>query len=210
MLDSVKWMRTQLGATGSRLSSRCLLMGGAAALAALCGSCGALRALTTSLGGSTAGGRGIVRVLFMNNTPDQVVFTAGTYDPADETSVPSAVQLVLNATDGTTLAAHSRSGIGTLACARTLSLGSQKLLDLLAANAPNFSVTPEAGVAGITFYDTSGGGDPVSVATIPAFDARLGVDFPCGALLIFRFEVNDVGDMPFRVDFELIPAVSPR
>lgn len=63
---------------------------------------------------------------------------------------------------------------------------------------------------GITFYDGSGGSDPVTVATIPAFDARLGEDFPCGALLIFRFEVNDVGDMPFRVDFELIPAVSPR
>lgn len=203
-------MRTQLGATDGRSRSGCLLVGGAAVAAALCGSCGSLVALTTSLGGSTAGGRGVVRVLFMNNTPDQVVFTAGTYDPADETSVPSVVQFVLDAADGATLPAQSRSVIGTLTCARTLSLGSQALLDRIQANAPDLELIPEATVVGIEFYEQTEGGEPASAGVIPAFDARLGIDFPCGALLIFRFEVNDVGDSPFRADFELIPAESPR
>ena len=35
-------------------------------------------------------------------------------------------------------------------------------------------------------------------------------DFSCEALLILRFEINDVGEQPFRVDFELVPSESPR
>ena len=39
----------------------------------------------------------------------------------------------------------------------------------------------------------------------PPLRALLGVDFPCGAIVIVRFEIADLGDAPFRADFEIIP-----
>ena len=33
----------------------------------------------------------------------------------------------------------------------------------------------------------------------------MGVDFPCGSILVIRFEETDVGEPPFRADFEVIP-----
>ena len=44
----------------------------------------------------------------------------------------------------------------------------------------------------------------------PPFEALLGVDFPCSALLIIYFEINDAGPEPFRIDFQLIPSESDR
>jgi len=174
--------------------------------------CDSLVSLTTSLGGSDAGGRGRVLVLFMNNTPYRAVFTTGMFDPADETTVPMIAQFVLDETDGPVLPPQSMSEIGSFTCARTLSLGSERLLELVDANAPEVEIDPVAGVAGIGFFEEGEDADvePVSAGRIPSFDVRLGVDFPCGALLIFRFEINDVGEEPVRVDFQLIPSSSPR
>ena len=65
------------------------------------------------------------------------------------------------------------------------------------------------------FFSISGDGSaaapaPVSQGKAPPFEALLGVDFPCNALLIVRFEIDDLGPSPFRVDFELIPSELTR
>jgi len=186
----------------------------AAVLVALLGvvsGCGdVLSGLTASLGGETAGGRGDVRVLFINNTPHRAVFTAGTYDPLDEFAAPAFSQFGLEG-DELTLPGDSESAIGAFPCARILSIGGSRLFTLIHANEPDAELIVEASQDGVTFLaegETEGG--PISQGTIPAFEARLGSDFPCQAFLIIRFEINDVGDEPFRVDFEMIPSESPR
>jgi len=177
---------------------------------AVSGCGGVLLGLTASLGGATAGGRGEVRVLFINNTPYRAVFTVGTYDPLDEFAAPEFSQFGL-ADDELTLPGDSESAIGAFPCARVFSIGGPRLLALIQANEPDAQLVVEASQGGVAFYDQSEtGADPVSEGTIGAFEARLGTDFPCGALLIIRFEINDVGDDPFRIDFEIVPSESPR
>ena len=44
--------------------------------------------LTASLGGDTAGSRGRVQIVFINNTPYRSVFTFAIYDQTDPSSEP--------------------------------------------------------------------------------------------------------------------------
>ncbi len=173
---------------------------------------GCMFVASASLGGDTAGDRGDVRVLFINNTPNRVVFTAGTFDPLDEFSAPSVVQFGLDES-GLTLGPNSESAIGTIPCARTFGIGSARLLELARANMSDADLVSEAMVAGVAFFDEAANGSSdgsVSIGSALPFEAKLGLDFPCGALLVVRFEINDVGDSAFRVAFELIPPVSTR
>jgi len=168
-------------------------------------------AVTASLGGTTAGDRGSVRLLFINNTPDTVVFSAGTFDPLDEQSVPSLVQFGF-AGSGLTLGPQSESAIGSLPCARVFSLGGSRLLALAEANDTGTALVPEASIEGARFFAESPDGSAAPMmdgSTLP-FEADLGVDFSCGALLIVRFEINDVGPSAFRIDFEFVPSESTR
>jgi hypothetical protein len=48
------------------------------------------------------------------------------------------------------------------------------------------------------------------VGAAPPFEALLGIDFPCDALLIIRFEFDDLTADTFRVDFEFVPSGSTR
>ncbi|MFQ5590430.1 MAG: hypothetical protein ACE5HE_04625 [Phycisphaerae bacterium] len=226
--------------------------------------CGCERFLanqTATLGGDTAGDRGTVTVLFINNTPHRAVFTYGTYDQTDPSYVPDFAQFRLDR--GTTLDAGAASSIAgvnddaSLRCARVFSIGSSALLQLIQDNLTQDAlddVDEEAMLDGVEFFEipreqTTNEGDateenaggqqnvsnlvggdgaatgpaednapqnapptePVSMGAAPPFEALLGVDFPCNALLIIRFEIDD-GDSgaPFRVDFELIPSGSDR
>ena len=168
--------------------------------------------LSASLGGDTAGERGLIRIVFLNNTPHRVVFTTGTYDSLDDVSVPTYSQFGLE-DDGLTLPGYSETIIGSLTCARLFSIGSDRLLELIQTNDPDAELVPEASEPGVTFYredDTDADGEPIVEGTIGPFEARLGVDFPCGALLIVQFEINDVGDEPFRIFYQIVPAESSR
>jgi len=187
-------------------------LGIAASLTLLCGAqCGVnLDNQTASLGGSTAGGRGIVRVVFLNNTPHRAAFTFGTYDQTDPETRPDFDQFG-PAPDGQTLEGASASDIVTLSCARVFSLGGPALLALIDKNLPDAVTVDEALVEGIAFFNVGADeNEPMLAGTAPPFAALLGVDFPCNALLIIRFELNDVGPEPFRVDFEIIPSDSDR
>jgi hypothetical protein len=184
----------------------------AAALTLLCGAqCGFnLGNQTASLGGSTAGGRGIVRVVFINKTSHRAAFTFGTYDQTDPETRPDFDQFGPEP-EGQGLDGASASDIVTLSCARVFSIGGPALLALIDENLPDAVTVDEALVEGIAFFHVDADdNEPTLAGTAPPFAALLGIDFPCNALLIIRFELDDVGPDPFRVDFEIIPSESDR
>lgn len=172
--------------------------------------------LTTSLGGDTAGERGTIRVLFINNTPHRAMFTFGSYDQTDQFSQPDFAQFGLSEF-GAILDGDSSSEIISIECARVFSIGGPDLLTLIEQNLSEAALDEDAFVEGVEFFnipsdDAEGddSGDPISEGSAPPFEASIGVDFPCSALLIIRFEFDDLGPDPFRVDFELIPSESTR
>jgi hypothetical protein len=187
---------------------------GSLAVLALAGGCGELFAnLTASLGGGTAGLRGDVRVLLINNTPYRAVVTFGTYDQTDEESQPAFGQFGPEDSD-VTLDGNAESDIITLSCGRVFSIGSAPLLDLIEENLPDATVIEEAFVVGVEFYtvpeDGADDAEPALEGTAPAFEALLGVDFPCNSLLIIRLEFDGLGPDSFRIDFEMIPSETTR
>lgn len=162
---------------------------------------------TASFGGNTAGGRGSLGVVILNNTPYQAVLTLGSYDQAAEVE-PDFRQYTL---DGSLqLDADADGGVLSLDCARVVSIGGLRLLSQIEESGADFS--SEALIEGIEFFSTSGdeSEEPVSQGVVGPFEVLLGVDFPCNSLLIFKLEVDDAGTEPFRIDFELIPSESSR
>ncbi len=187
-----------------------------AALVAMAGCGQSFANLSASLGSGRAGGRGNIGVLFINNTPHRAVFTFGSFDQTDQFSEPDFKQLGLD-DPGVTLDGNSSSAILSIECARVFSIGSPSLLRLIEENLPDVTLDDDAFLEGVEFFSVppeDGDGpetaEPVSEGVAPPFEALLGVDFPCNALLIIRFEFDDVGPDPFRTDFELIPSESSR
>ena len=167
----------------------------------VCIGCGSsLVNLTSSLGGDVAGQRGSLSIVYINNTPDQVVFTFGTYDTLNEESVPSFGQFVLDSPNWS-LGGGESSDIVTVKCGRVFGMGSPMLLNLITENAGDREIDDEALVEGVQFFAN---GATEASGTAPPFEASLGVDFPCEALLIIRFEHDEVGPAPYRIDFELV------
>jgi len=144
------------------------------------------------------------------------VLTFGSYDQTDQYCRPDFGQFGLGES-GAILDGSSTSGILWIDCARVFSIGGPQLLALIEENLPEATVDDDALIEGVGFFsipsddaDGDGAGDPVGEGAAPPFEALLGVDFPCNALLIIRFEFDDLGPDPFRVDFELIPSESTR
>lgn len=166
---------------------------------------------TASLGGETAGRRGNVQVLFINNTPHRAVFTYGTFDQTDQFAEPRFEQFEPGEFDRT-LEGDSQSGIRTLTCGRVFSIGSEALQDAMRLNLPEDDYNDEALIEGVEFLEIGDGADsePSRAGSAPPFEALLGVDFACGSLLIIRLEFDDVGPSAFRVDFEVVPSSSER
>jgi len=194
-----------------------LILVGAVVLAALGGTTGCVDFLvnqTTSLGGTTAGDRGQVQVVIINNTPHLAVMTVGTYDQVDRFSEPDFGQFSFKddpATGEIRLAGNGNSGIFAQSCGRVFSVGGPDLLEMIEVNLPDVTLQDEAFVEGVDFYSVDEEGEPdVLIGSAPPLEALLGVDFPCGALLILHLEIDDFGPEPFRIDFELIPSESTR
>lgn len=126
-------------------------------LLAVCG-CDGFWSGGSSLGGDTAGDRGNIRLIIINNTNEQAVFTVGTFDPLDQTSQPDVAQFGLEE-DETPLPAGETSEITTLQCGRTLGIGSPTLLSLIDENSDADELVDNALIAGIRFYrrDSDGG-----------------------------------------------------
>ena len=161
---------------------------------------------TASVGGDVAGTPGRVDVAFINNTPFRAIFTFGTYNNTDQFAQPFGQQFTAS---GNTLEGDSVANIVGLPCNRVFSIGDSELLRLLAENPAAGQVLDEqALVDGVAFSSAALGDPDAGVATegfAPAVRALLGVDFPCGSILIIRFEEDAIGQAPFRADFEVIP-----
>lgn len=171
---------------------------------------------TVALGGSVAGSRGSVRVVFINNTQDRAVFTFGTYDQLDLETQLDFAQFALDDLDARAdiLDGGETSDVFTLICGRVFALGSERLLDFVDRNASDDNRIAQAEHVGASFYATNTTDDEEGELELTGeatpIEKLLGVDFPCEALLIVRLEINDTGSSPFRADFEIIPAQSTR
>lgn len=179
------------------------------AVAGLIGCGELLGPFAASLGGTVPGERGTVRVLFINNTPHRAVFTFGSFDPLDPLAQPDFGQFGIDDAQPV-LDGGSSSEIITGVCARVFSIGSPDLLDRILRTQPGDSLDQDALAFGVQFLDVSDDGQSTLVGVAPPFEAELGFDFPCEALLILRFEIDDFGPDPFRTVFELIPSESTR
>ncbi len=173
----------------------------------LSGGCGSL---FPSLGGSVAGGRGTIQVAVINNTSNQAVFTIGTFDPADQNTQPDIVQFTTTP-DGRQLLGGSTSSLFTLTCGRVLSVGSSGLLDAISQNLTTDDFDEEALIEGVSFGDVSDeNGSFESIGSAAAFEASLGIDVSCNALVIFQLEPIPLGNHAFRIVFSIIPSSSDR
>jgi hypothetical protein len=166
---------------------------------------------TASRGGDIAGASGNIEVIFINNTPHRAVFTYGTYNNTDQFAVPTTRQFVAQA-GRATLEGDALADIETLPCDRAFSIGDSELLRLIRENLDEAvleTLDPQALVEGVAFSSAPLGDENAAVATegfSRPLRALLGVDFPCGAILVIRFEIADVGPAPFQTVFEIIPS----
>ena len=165
---------------------------------------------TASFGGATAGERGNSQVLFINNTPYRAVFTFGAYDDWDQNTQP---QLFSFGPNDRNLEGGQSSAILSVPCARVYSIGGDTMRRLAQENLAEDAVSSEALVPGVFFSSAALGEENEALPTegeAAPLDLWLGSDFPCNSLIVFRFEVNDVGEDAFRVDYEVIPSREPR
>lgn len=107
------------------------------------------------------------------------------------------------------LEAGGDTGLVVMDCARVFSIGGPGLIDAIQDNDPDFpgDLDEPALVPGVYFSSSSLNSLNAALPTAgfaAPFEAGLGVDFSCDALLIVRLEINDVGPEEFRIDFEII------
>ena len=126
-------------------------------LPALCGCSDFFRNQSAPLGGDQAGGRGTLRVLFINNTPQRAVFTYGTYDQGDPGFQPDFEQFGPLVSD-LNLDGDSSSAIRSVSCGRVFAIGSDGLRALIAENV-DATVIDEALVDGVAFFDVTADGN---------------------------------------------------
>jgi hypothetical protein len=166
---------------------------------------------TASLGGEPAGQRGLFRVLIINNTPFSPAFTVGVYEPTDRNSVPSALQFGPEV--NRLLPGDTASDIFDVACARTFSVGGAEMLAFMRRNLDEeaFEVVDNGSfIEGVEFFAPQEDGEPSSAGLADGRDLLLGVDFLCNSLVIIRLEFSDVGEKPFRVEYDVIPSETTR
>lgn len=179
-------------------------------------SCDSLVHQSASLGGSTAGDRGTVRFILINNTPHRAVFTLGTFDDLDRFSEPDFEQFGVKDRERH-LDGNSTSPILSLSCGRVLSIGGARMLDLIDRNLPDASTLEEATVEGVRFYEipTDSGdespSEPALTGEAPSLEGLIGLDFACESIVVLHFEFDDAAaEDAFRIDFRVIPAGSTR
>ncbi len=172
----------------------------------------------TTLGGTIAGGRGTVQVIFINNTPFRVIFTYGLYDPQDKDIGPVFGQFFASSTASLRLEGNSDSGVitqmtgpsGTVTspCCRMFSIGGDELIDRIKAAHLDVGASAEALNPGIAFsdkpLDDPAAGQPTAGLAPPVLTNQ-GSQFPCDGLLIYTFTPDSTQSSGVRVDLQGIP-----
>jgi hypothetical protein len=168
---------------------------------------------TTSLGGTTPGGRGKIKVSFVNNTPYRALFTYGVYDAQSIEFTPQFGQMVLEPRSSSSLdgrlEGNSTSPVFTLSCARVFSIGGLELIDRIKVAKLDTGLDEEAFQPGIGFSDKALGDAEAGIATKGRIDevvTNQGTEFPCDALLIYTFTVDTTATGGVRVDLQVIPS----
>lgn len=184
--------------------------------AIMCGGCSIEPLLhqTASFGGNAAGDRGNALVLFINNTPYRAVFTFAAYDDLDQNTFAadrnpeSRIFAFTDDDDGPNLDGDAFSEILTVKCCRVFSVGGETMRQLIRESLPPDEIVDDALVPGVHFVGVESDDEDAPLPIAEPRDLLLGLDFPCDSLVIFRFEINEVGDADagFRVDYEVIPA----
>ncbi len=170
---------------------------------------GGSSAITPGGAGAQASPRGDIRALFINNTPYRAVFSAAAYDAASRHSSIDLVQFGAEESE-VNLDGDTASGIGTFNCARQVGIGDADLLRLMTDDFNVIPLVASATIPGVEFFEVMEDGTRVSMGSAAPRVVNIGTEFRCESLLIFRFEINDIGDMPFRIDYEVVPARSTR
>jgi hypothetical protein len=178
------------------------------------------------LGGNTPGGRGIMTVVFVNDTQFRAIFTFGTYDPQDQTSVPQFGQFAVDPEQDETVFNRgldpdtvTPQGSFVVNCGRVFSLGGQELIDRINEQKDptpvNQAPVVEAALRAGVFF-TSAPLDSPDANAVENFDIRLdpapsllGVDYACDSLLIYTFEPDPDNPGQVRVRLDVIEATQP-
>lgn len=172
------------------------------------------------LGGQIPGGRGTMDVVFSNQTPYRAIFTFGTFDRLDETSVPGYGQFVVDPEQDETpfnrgLGADTVTERGTflINCGRVFSLGGEELISRIQAeDAEPLNGAPAVDAAFRTgIYFTSAPLDDPDPNGVDSFNIRIdpvesliGVDYSCDSLLIYTFTVDPNNANNVLVDLQVI------
>jgi len=167
---------------------------------------------TASLGGDTAGQRGNVQVVFINNTPYRATFTFGAYDNLDRNTAP-ALQQFSSETDTRTLEGDSETEPITVQCHRIFSIGGEGLIARVQENLAEDAFEEAALVPGVYFSSLAAGeefADLPNEGVAAAHDAFIGADFDCGSLIVYRLEFSDAGEEEFEIQMSVIPSESTR
>lgn len=178
---------------------------------AACGPYGLL-GNATSLGGDTAGDRGSIHVVFINNTPYRAIFTYGVYDTDSTEFGPEFGQFVVDPSTSNPLEGrlegNTTSSIITLDCARVFSIGGSELITRIKDKDLDVGADEEALVAGIGFSDKTLDDAQAGQATAGRADEVVtmqGTKFACDSLLVYTFTQDSTQASGFRVGFQVIP-----
>ena len=183
------------------------VLAAALTMSVACGGGGIFNA--ASLGGNNPGDRANLQVIFINNTPFRAIFTYGTYDPLNKGFRPDARQFSADADPALRLERDSESEVITFTrCGRAFSLGGAALIDRLKDAGLTADLREEALQPGIAFSDKpldDPGAGQATAGRAPEVVTEQGVEYPCGALLIYTLEVDPTQPSGFRVGLEVMP-----
>jgi hypothetical protein len=198
---------------------------------------------TASLGGTTPGRRSNIQMAFINNTPFRAVFTFGTYDPQNTAqNLPvsfrpkfqqffvdeDGVNQLNGFTDTDVITFVSAGQNDTGGCGRAMSLGGERLVQLIEENDLNTAsdgrelqlqalrpiCDPQGNVprAGIAFFaeaspgpgaDACDGTAELAAYANPVITLQ-GATYQCDSLLVYTFEQDNSQPGGVRVDLEVI------
>lgn len=178
-----------------------------------------------SLGGDTPGGRGVLEIVFDNQTQSRAIFTFGIYDPQDQTSKPTYGQFVVDAAEDATefnrgLPAMTTTTIGsfTPSCGRLISFGGEQMIARIKAkdlktfnSAPTVEAAFRTGIyfTNVPLDDTNANANDETspnVIHIDAVNSYLGTDYECDARLVYQFVPDPNDPANVLVNLSVIPA----
>lgn len=162
---------------------------------------------TADLGGDAPRDRGTYNMVFVNNTPHRAIFAAGSFDQFDQLAEVQFAQFGGLEASLLTLEGNSTSDVIPFNCAKLISVGGQRLIDLIIEQGSEDSLDPSVLERGVKFSSVplgEEGSDEATEGMAQPLDIRLGTEWECGSVIIFRFEFDDVGPDPFRVDFDVL------